>query len=187
VVVKIADVGEAKALTNPTNTAGVGSALYRSAEGNSDRYTEKSDVFSMGISMCEVVARCLADREGQLLVDVSHFLVRRSDLVRDAVSRVGWRCAPLAAILQRCCAKVAGDRPDSDTVLRWLRALVEVYTLQVRTGAGVGAVDYDAWEAGPVLGSDRLVMGAAMAGAEGCQGLMHHAKLDGQDVCCKVR
>ena len=52
--IKLADFGFAKYFVGSTNTSGVGTLNFRAPEVNDGRYTEKSDIFSLGIVCLEL-------------------------------------------------------------------------------------------------------------------------------------
>ncbi len=116
-VLKMADVGDAKTLLNAHNT-GAGTPLFRAPEIGSGRYTTKVDVFSVGMAMADVVLRCIVGNDGALLLDSSVYMDRCGDMVADAAARVEPRCPELSLLLRECCSMEPGDRPDAATAMR---------------------------------------------------------------------
>jgi hypothetical protein len=127
VIVKVADVGMAKVWLSPHNSL-VGTPLFVAPEVARGEYSATVDVFSVGVSMAEVVLRSVADGGGVVAVDVGGYH-RGEFMVGDAAQRVAARCPELAQLLHDCCESEPCRRPDSATVLRrlsGLRALVQL-------------------------------------------------------------
>jgi serine/threonine protein kinase len=142
VVLKLADVGDAKVLVDSHHTR-TGTPLFRAPEIMSQVYTTSVDVFSAGMSMAETVLRCIADDTGVLALSTSTYVDRQADMVNDAAGLVHGRCPELSTLLRQCCATDASKRPDAATAARRVAAVRALQHMRemVADGGWYGDVD----------------------------------------------
>lgn len=122
-IVKIGDVGYAR----EADEDGIvrrdygGAAYYRAPEIQPGTYTitEKIDVFSFGISVCELVM-CFCDVDGQATLTVDTFrrtYADRNKAIAAAVAKLKRISPELSELLRSCCELSPVKRPSSAEAL----------------------------------------------------------------------